>query len=231
MNRLQKTYHTILFDLDGTLVDSYKGIAGGVCFALEKMGLQIPSAEVLRLFIGPPLGESFLRHCNMSQTESAIAISHYRDFYSRQGMFESTMYEGIDVMLDGLKAGGARLAVATSKPQPFAVKILASMNLESYFDVIAGSGLDGSLGTKAAVIAHCLSELGIVDQVKKKGVLMVGDREHDVLGAGALGIDCLGVLFGFGSQEELDSAGAIAVVASPSGVLDYISDRGIDSPL
>lgn len=217
-----KPYHTILFDLDGTLVDSYQGIAGGVCYALEKMGRRIPAQGILRLFIGPPLGESFMKHCGMNQADSAIAISYYRDYYSHQGMFEMAMYEGISEMLLGLKASGKRLAVATSKPQPFAVKILESLNLATYFDVIAGSGLDGSLSTKAAVIDHCLLELGCTNGDDKTGVLMVGDREHDVLGAAALAIDCLGVLFGFGSLEELEEAGAIGIVQSPLEVLNYI---------
>ncbi len=217
-----KAYHTILFDLDGTLVDSYQGIAGGVCYALEKMGWPIPDQSILKLFIGPPLGESFTKHCAMSQAESETAITEYRHYYKSQGMYEMAMYEGISEMLHGLKASGKRLAVATSKPQPFAVKILENLNLIAYFDVIAGSGLDGSLATKAAVIDHCLLELGCTNGDDKTGVLMVGDREHDVLGAAALHIDCLGVLFGFGSIEELEEAGAIGIVQSPLEVLNYV---------
>lgn len=212
-------YDIFFFDLDGTITDSSVGITNSVMYALRKFGIVEMDRTKLYKFIGPPLTDSFQKYYDFSEEQSWKAIEYYREYYREKGIYENRVYEGFEDTVKKLKQAGKRLVVATSKPEPFARIIMDHFHLSSYFDYIAGMELDGGRNTKAEVIAYALEVCGISD---KSGVLMVGDREHDVQGAKRAGIDCLGVLYGFGDRKELEAAGADYIVESPEDILNYI---------
>ncbi|MEG1541521.1 MAG: HAD family hydrolase, partial [Oscillospiraceae bacterium] len=204
-----KKYDYIFFDLDGTLSNSAPGIINSVLYALEKMNLPVGDRAQLKKFVGPPLSESFSRYYGLTPEEAGLAVKHFREYYQAHGIIENEMYPGIDTLLEKLKAGGKRLVVATSKPEPFAKKILARYGIDGYFDFIAGSTLDETRVRKAEVITYALNACEISD---KSRVVMVGDREHDIIGALANGLDTIGVLYGYGDRAELEAAGATYIV-------------------
>ena len=212
-------YDIFFFDLDGTITDSSVGITNSVMYALRKFGIVETNRTKLYKFIGPPLTDSFQKYYDFSEEQSWKAIEYYREYYREKGIYENRVYEGFEDTVKKLKQAGKRLVVATSKPEPFARIIMEHFHLSSYFDYIAGMELDGGRNTKAEVIAYALEACGIGD---RSGVLMVGDRKHDVQGAKAVGIDCLGVLYGFGDRKELEAAGADYIVESPEDILNYI---------
>ena len=195
-------YETIYFDLDGTLTDPSPGITNSVAYALTRMGRPVPSRPSLNRYIGPPLWDSFRRYEAMTEGETQQAVALFREYYEQRGKFENAVYSGIPALLQGLREGGKRLVVATSKPEHMAVEILEHFELAGFFSCIAGSTLDESRCTKASVLAYALAQQG------RQGAVMVGDREHDVLGARENGLPCIGVLFGYGSRQELEAAGA-----------------------
>ena len=205
-------YDVFLFDLDGTLTDSSVGITKSVIYALKKYGIEEEDQKKLYAFIGPPLTESFQKFYGFSAEQSIEAVEYYREYYREIGIFENKVYEGMKETLRQLKEKGKRLIVETSKPEPFARRIIRHFGLASYFEYVAGMELDGGRGTKAEVIAYALQSCGIDDRGK---TVMVGDREHDVIGAKKEGLDCIGVLYGFGSREELEKAGADWIIEKP----------------
>lgn len=197
-------YKFILFDLDGTLSDSAPGIINSVKYALESQGLPIPSEKQLRKFVGPPLYESFRDFCGQSLAESDVSVRLFRIYFRDRGIMENAMYAGVPEMLDALKRGGKKLALATSKPEEFARNIISRYGIGEYFDYLAGSTMDESRIKKADVVAYVMEILG----AKPSECLMVGDRSHDVHGAAEHGMDCMGVLYGYGDEAELLGAGA-----------------------
>lgn len=214
---MKQTY--LFWDLDGTLTDSGPGIINSVKYTLRKMGKEIPSEETLRKFIGPPLSYSFQEYCNMSEEEAQLGVKTYREYYAVTGLFENKVYEGIEPVLKKLQKLGKKLVVATSKPEKFSVQIIEHFGMDGYFEVIAGSSMDESRNTKEAVIRYAMQQLGIEEPQE---VLMIGDRKHDVQGAKQCGIDCIGVLWGYGSEKELKSAGAVAVIEKPEQLFDIL---------
>ncbi len=216
-----KHYEYILFDLDGTLLDTASGVADSVCYALEHMGIPLPEDKrSLTCFVGPPLAESFATFYHLSPEEIERAIAIYRVYYTATGMWDCSVYPGIPALLQRLNRAGKRLLVATSKPEKFAVPLLERFGLAQEFELIAGADADGGTRSeKHQVIAYGLDRLGITDTSR---MIMVGDRKYDVLGAAQFGIDTIGVLFGFGNAEELQSAGAIALAATPEQVGDLL---------
>lgn len=214
-----KSYDTFFFDLDGTITDSAPGITNSVIYALKKYGIEENDYEKLCKFIGPPLDVSFQEYYGFSKEQSLEAIEYYREYYKDKGIFENSVYDGFEAVVKQLKEAGKRLIVATSKPEPFARRIIEHFGLSPYFDYVAGMELDGRRGSKEEVINYALEACGIKDKSK---VLMVGDRRHDVIGARAAGIDCLGVLYGFGTREELEAAGAAYIIERPEEILNFI---------
>lgn len=212
-------YNTILFDLDGTLTDPAEGITNSVTYALKHWNIEIADKSSLNCFIGPPLYESFSKYFNFSENEAQKAVEVYREYFSVKGLYENKVYDGIEEVLSLLKSAGKKLAVATSKPEHFAVKILKHFSLEKYFDVIAGATMDGSRINKADVIRYALNELS---PSTSKEILMIGDREHDVFGAKEIGIDSLGVTYGYGGRKELENAGADFVVDAVEDIVKII---------
>lgn len=198
-------YSTVLFDLDGTLTDPGEGITKSVAYALKKFGIEIADLTSLYKFIGPPLADSFMKYFSFTREDALKAVDFYREYYSVTGIFQNIMYEGIDALLQTLFNHGLKIVLATSKPRVFALKILEEFKIAKYFTYVSGSELDGTHVNKDEVIACALTACGLTSS---SGLIMVGDREYDIFGAKKHGIDSIGVLFGYGSLEELKSAGA-----------------------
>lgn len=211
-------YPYIFFDLDGTLTDSALGITNSVKYAMKKMNLPVPTEQILRKFVGPPLSYSFQKFCGLDEGEAAKAVMVYREYFSEKGLFENEVYDGVRTMLQRLKKMDKKLVVATSKPEVFSVRIMEHFQLDTYFEYIAGSSLDESRNTKEKVIRYAMDTLGLKEPGR---ILMVGDREQDVSGAKKCNIKCLGALWGYGSEEELLHAGAFALAETPEDVVRY----------
>lgn len=206
---------TILFDLDGTLTDSGPGIMNSVEYALKKYGIEVKDREQLRTFVGPPLAAQFSKFCGFSAEEGHRAVDVYREYYQVKGIFENNVYEGIPEVLEELKNRGYQICMATSKPEKFAKIIAEHFDFAKYFDVIAGSLMDGGRVNKADVIEYVLDECGVTD---RDTVLMVGDRSYDIIGAQKAGTHSMGVLFGYGSREELEESGAELIAETPADI-------------
>jgi phosphoglycolate phosphatase len=211
---LQAPVELVLFDLDGTLTASGPGILASVRHALGQVGHPIPSPEQLDSFIGPPLLDSFTGVCGMDEPEAHRAIAAYREFYGHTGQYDNSVYPDIPEVLDTVRAAGITLAVATSKAEPYARSILKHFGLSTWFAAVVGSELDGRRTAKAEVIAEALRRL----EHPAAGTVMIGDRSHDVHGATAVGIACIGALWGYGSPGELADAGAAVLVDSPASL-------------
>lgn len=209
-------FDTLLFDLDGTLTDPFEGITNSVVYALGKFGIPAEDKSALKAFIGPPLFDSFTTLCGMSERNARQAIAYFREYFESVGLYENAVYPAVPAVLEALNARGFRLAVATSKPEPFARKILEHFSLAQYFTLIAGATIDETRVKKADVIAYALSQLGDVRAA------MIGDREHDIFGAKANGLYAVGVLYGFGARGELERAGADAIISAPEELLTIV---------
>lgn len=196
-------YETILFDLDGTLTDPKIGITKSVQYALGKMGIVENDLDKLTPFIGPPLTFSFKEFYDMNDNEAQQAIEYYRERFSKVGLYENLVYEGMKELLEELQNQGKTMFVATSKPTVFSIKILEHFGLLHFFKGVIGSELDGTRVEKSHVIEFVLSKIEGYDPSK---IIMVGDRKYDVLGAQENGIAVIGVSYGYGSCGELQAA-------------------------
>lgn len=208
---------TLLFDLDGTLIDSSVGITRCAAHAFEQLDEPVPDAATLRSWIGPPLRDSFAPLL-VTPARVEAAVQHYRDRYETHGWAEHTVYPGIESALTALHATGARLAVVTAKNEPHARKILASLPFGDLFDDITGATLDGRLSHKPELIAESLRRL----HAAPSDCTMIGDRRMDIEGAVHHGMRGVGVLWGFGSAAELLSAGAWRVLAEPAELVSLV---------
>lgn len=207
-------YTTVLFDLDGTLVDSGIGVTNSVDYALRKFGIVPPPRQELFKFIGPPLTVSFRDFCGFDEDKTTLAIKYYREYYSQKGILECTMYEGVKELLMSLKKKGYKLALATSKPEIYATRVVENKGIREYLDYLAAASTDEKTrATKEAVIEYALE---LCDEKDRSKILMVGDRHFDINGAKAFGIDAVGVTFGYGSFDELRKAGAKYIIDSMS---------------
>lgn len=215
-----KKYAYILFDLDGTLTDSAEGITKSVLHALNKFGIRETDREKLTTFVGPPLTDSFMRYYGVSREDASGPLTeYYREYFSDRGWKENRVYEGIPEALKALKNGGKHLILATSKPEFFARKIMEHFDLTQYFDIIGGSTLDGKLSRKGEVIEYVIRQVG---KEHTGEMVMVGDREYDVIGAKEHSLPCIGVLYGYGSREELEAAGADMICGTVEELPRYI---------
>ena len=212
-------YDYVLFDLDGTISDSSEGITKGIQIALRSMGIIEEDRENLRKFIGPPLKYSFPTFYGFDDRQCEKAIKAYREYYSKTGLFENRAYDGIEDILKKIKASKKKTAVATSKPEKFSVQILEKFGLLSYFDVVSGATLDGVRGDKCEVIEEALRRFGNPD---KSRVVLIGDTRFDAEGAKQAGIDCIGVLYGFGTRESLAQAGVNYIAESMEDIINYL---------
>ena len=207
---------TILFDLDGTLTDSGEGIINCAWLALKAFDLPLPDRETMRVFVGPPLRDSFLRF-GVPEDHVEKAIEIYRSRYVPTGMFENTPYPGIRSMLGALKDAGFRLLVATAKPESMATAILEKFQLSSFFEMICGASMDSSRDSKDKVIAYLLEKTGGGDDY-----VMIGDTAYDVEGAAVNGIPTIGVAWGYGKVEDMVATGAKAIADSPAQLFELL---------
>lgn len=215
-------FQSILFDLDGTLTDAAPGITNSVKYALSKFGIDETDDNKLRKFLGPPLISSFMEFYGFSKEKAQKAVEYYREYFVPHGIFENEVYSGIPKLLQKLKADGKTLIIATSKPETFAVQIAEHFEIDSYFDLIAGSNLDNTRSKKAQVIEYALKTLSILDRAH---AVMIGDREHDIKGAKKTGLRSIGVLYGYASPGELENAGADFTANSPEELYTIISSN------
>jgi phosphoglycolate phosphatase len=208
---------TIFFDLDGTLTDPKVGITGSIQYALEKLGVPVPTQDELTWCIGPPLRPNFVALLGGEQ-HADRAVELYRERFGVTGLFENELYDGIIPTLETLHASGRRLFVATSKPHVFADRIIDHFGLRKYFTRVFGSELDGTRVDKSELLRYAL-EQAAVDPTR---AIMIGDRKHDVIGAANNGMPAIGALYGYGGREELTSAGAKHLVAAPGEIAALI---------
>ena len=206
---------TVLFDLDGTITDSGSGIINSVKYALKKAGRKIPPEDELRKFIGPPLQEQFMKCCGIEEKEAEEMVALYREYYLDDGFFDNRVYDGVMEMLKTLKEAGLKIVMATSKPEKFAKMIAEHFGFAKYFDLIGGACMDGARTKKQEVIQYVLEQCKEKDREK---IRMVGDRCYDIEGANREGIRAIGVLYGYGSKEELEEAGADGLAETPEEV-------------
>lgn len=198
-------YQYIFFDLDGTLTDPGEGITNSVAYALDKFNIRVEDKRSLYKFIGPPLQESFQKFYGFSKEQSLQAVEYYREYFRGTGIFENEVYDGVEEMLHSLKKEGKHILLATSKPEEFAKRILEHFQLMQYFDYVAGATMDGTRCKKGEIIQYAIDNYPVKNL---SDAVMVGDREHDILGARQVGMDSIGVLYGYGDYEELSKAGA-----------------------
>lgn len=201
----------ILFDLDGTITQSEEGILNSIIYTLKKYGKAVPEKQFLKQFIGPPLHESFMKLLQVNEAEGYRAVDVYREYYAEKGIFENEMYEGIAELLNQLVSSGKRVGLATSKPQKYAEQILAFFKIEHFFDSVTGAFMDGTRTNKKEIISHALS---LYPENTKSDFVMIGDRRHDIIGANFHDIESIGVIYGYGSAEELSEAKATVLAQS-----------------
>lgn len=216
---MAENFRTILFDLDGTLTDSSPGIINSVRYALDKMNLKIPDDKVLNKFLGPPLTYSFEEFCGMGAEQAKQAAAVYRERYKDYCVIENSLYDGIYDVLEQLKSAGKILAVATTKPEVMAEKIVSHFGIRHFFTAVCGAAPDGSNGKKAGIIRNALEKCGEDDLGQ---AVMIGDRFYDMEGAKEVGIASIGALFGYGSRPELEEAGADYIASVPYEIAKII---------
>ena len=231
--KIKKTYRYILFDLDGTLTDPAEGIIKGIQYALRSFGIEEKKQQKLESCIGPSLHDSFLHLFGFEEENVAEAIAKYREYYSETGLYENEIYPGIKELLIKLKKNHCKLAVASSKPKKFVDQVLQHFEIDSYFDVVVGSELNGFRGSKKEVMQEALRQLfakdsiegdaSFLEDLKREQIIMVGDRDLDMEGAKSFGIDCVGVLYGYAKTRELSKAKATYLAESVSELEQYIS--------
>ncbi|MDQ0088761.1 phosphoglycolate phosphatase [Paenibacillus anaericanus] len=219
---MERHINNILFDLDGTLTDPKEGITKCVEYALNKFDIQVDHIDQLIPYIGPPLYESFVELGGLSPENAHLAVDYYRERFREVGMFENSVIPGFPELLQFFQDEGYTLYVATSKPTVFAEQILKHFEMDHYFKHIVGSNLDGTRTKKQEVIQFVLDE----NIISPESAIMIGDREHDIIGAKGCGVESIGVLFGYGSEEELRNAGADHIVGKVDEIREIILNIG-----
>lgn len=219
MTQAKKKYDLIAFDLDGTLTDPALGLTTGFEYAFRKLGINAGDKQSLCRFIGPPLLDCWMGEFGFTHEEADIAIGLFREYYSVYGWRENKVYEGIPELLEELRGAGKRLAVATSKPEEQARKIIRLFNLEKYFDYVGGAVSHRIRATKSEVLEYAISEIG---NIPRDRCILVGDRRFDAEGAAKLGIDSLGVLYGHGSEKEVREAGFTYIARRVEDIKGYL---------
>lgn len=210
-------YDLIMFDLDGTLVNSEEGITKSVQYALNAFRIEENNQENLKRFIGPPLVDGFMNYYNMTEEDALSAVKKYRERYSKIGVYENELFDGVINLLKTLKDSGKKLALATSKPHVFAREVLKSFNLTEFFDILVGAEFDGTRNDKADVIEEVLKQAG-----EYKNPIMIGDRKHDIEGARKNGVDFIGVSFGFAPEGEFEQYGIDKVADNFKELLEFL---------
>lgn len=211
----------VLFDLDGTIINSEEGITKCVQYTLRHFGIEEPDLKKLRFFIGPPLEMNFKERYGFSDEQAWEGVLKYRERFDREGIFECELYEGVAEVIKNLHEAGYVISIASSKPEVACERILEHFSLLPYFDMVVGATLDKRISTKEQVLEELGRRMAGRD-ISKEEMILIGDTKFDVLGAKAFGIPCIGVDYGFGTREELNAAGAVAVCSSIKEVEQYI---------
>jgi len=209
--------HLVLFDLDGTITDSSKGIINSILYALDKMGEKEDDIELLRTYIGPSLKDTFQKRYFSNYKDCQQAIIFYREYYAKKGIFENTLYVGILDVLQQIKSRGGVIALATAKPSYFAKIILKHFKIIDYFDSIVGSHLRGTRTNKKDIIFEVLDQLGFPDT---SDIFMVGDRKYDITGGKKHDLKTIAVEYGYGTYEELVNVKPDFIVQTPLQILE-----------
>lgn len=214
-----KNYSTVFFDLDGTLVDSGEGVRNSVEYALKKFGIEVENKDSLSCFIGPPLTVSFKTFYGFDDENADRGVAYYREYYKDKGIFEGYVYDGIEETLKRLKDAGKRVMVATSKPEEYAKRVLEKFGIAKYFDFIAGATMDEKTrANKIEIMQYAFDSCG----ASPSDTIMVGDRLFDIEGAKHFGMECIAVLYGYGSMEEFKRYGAEYIVETAEDVANLI---------
>jgi phosphoglycolate phosphatase len=214
-----KNYSTVFFDLDGTLVDSGEGVRNSVEYALKKFGIEVENKDSLSCFIGPPLTVSFKTFYGFDDENADRGVAYYREYYKDKGIFEGYVYDGIEETLKRLKDAGKRVMVATSKPEEYAKRVLEKFGIAKYFDFIAGATMDEKTrANKIEIMQYAFDSCG----ASPSDTIMVGDRLFDIEGAKHFGMECIAVLYGYGSMEEFERYGAEYIVETAEDVANLI---------
>lgn len=216
---MNNNFEYILFDLDGTITDSGEGITKSVQYALKYFDINVEKLEDLNKFIGPPLKDSFKKYYNFDDEKAELGLKKYREYYAEKGIFENSLYDGVVDLLEGLKKNNKTIILATSKPEVYAKQILEYFKVDQYFTFAAGSDFEETRVKKGEVIKYALEEAKISDLSK---VVMIGDREHDIIGAKENNIKSIGVLYGYGDVVELTQARAEYIAKTPKEILNIV---------
>ncbi len=217
-----KNYHTIAFDLDGTLTDPKRGLTSAFAYGLRKIGVDFGDIESLKKFIGPPLRDSFKTEYNLTDSDADDALFLFREYFGVYGWWDNELYDGIHELLSSLKASGKTLVLATSKPEVYSSKILKLFDLDKYFDFAEGASFDSSREKKCDVLDYALSKVGVVTPMQKAGAVLVGDTAFDVEGANICGIDSIAVTYGYGKEADLKEAGATYIAKTVAAIGNII---------
>lgn len=203
-----KNYHTIAFDLDGTLTDPKRGLTSAFAYALRKHSIDFGSVDSLTKFIGPPLRDSFKAEYNLSDEDADSALFLFREYFGVYGWWDNELYAGVHELLSALRSAGKKIVLATSKPEVYSSKILKLFGISEYFDFSEGASFDSSRERKCDVLDYALAAVGVVTAAEKQGAILVGDTKYDIEGARICGIDSIGVLYGYGTENDLVCEGA-----------------------
>ena len=195
----------VLFDLDGTLIDSREGIINGFTYALNAFDIEVTDRKFMEQFIGPPLDESFSKYYKFDKNQTEKAVKKYREYYSVEGVYLNKLYDGMKELIEDLHKNSRKVILATAKPLEFSKRILEQHNILQYFDFLSAYMLDGTRTTKSDIIKYALDN---TDNMKFEECIMVGDRYYDIEGAKENYIPTIGVTYGFGTEKELKDAGA-----------------------
>lgn len=216
---MNNNFEYILFDLDGTITDSGEGITKSVQYALKSFDIDVEKLEDLNKFIGPPLKDSFKKFYNFDDEKAELGLKKYREYYAEKGIFENSLYDGVVDLLEDLKKNNKTIILATSKPEVYAKQILEYFKVDKYFTFAAGSDFEETRVKKGEVIKYALEGAKISDLSK---VVMIGDREHDIIGAKENNIKSIGVLYGYGDVVELTQARAEYIAKTPKEILNIV---------
>lgn len=217
-----KQYHTIAFDLDGTLTNPERGLTSSYKYGLRKIGLNITETDSLKKFIGPPLRDSFQEEYGLTLERAEEALRLFREYFGVYGWWDNELYGGIAELLSALKAAGKTVVLATSKPEIYSSRILKLFGINGYFDFSEGASLDSSREKKCDVLEYALSKVGVMTPEQKAGAILIGDTVYDVEGANTVGIDSLAVTYGFGKEEDLRREGATYIAHTVSEIADIL---------
>lgn len=212
-------YQIALFDLDGTIINSQIGITRSVQYSLKHFGIEVENPDTLVHFVGPPLHKSFENFYSFDKEKSVLAVEKYREYYREKGIFECEMYSGVHDLLQDLQQKGVKIVLATSKPEFFALQILENINIIHLFDSVYGSNLDLTRSDKAEIIKDILR---FYPEYHRNDFIMIGDKEHDIIGANKNSIDSAGVLWGFGSHAELEAHNPKFIVSEMNDIAEIV---------